>query len=245
MVNEASPSEDNAETPPDGAAKVIAYVRRRLLAGELKLGDKLPAERELCGLLGISRPSLREGLRALSVLGLLDVQQGRGAFIGRADISVIGDALVFTLAQESNAVEDVLQARIAIEAQAIRIACRVATDQHLAAINEKLEHFVDSLNDPERGGAADHAFHLALVEASQSSTLITMYRAIEPLLLRSHVERRRLAAPDPDVTSYLVQAHKDVFVALVNGDPEEADRRIREHFEISARLRRSRFLKSI
>jgi DNA-binding FadR family transcriptional regulator len=246
MVREVDDETSNsADAAPDGAAKVIAYVRQRLLSGELKLGDKLPAERELCAFLGISRPSLREGLRALSVLGLLDVQQGRGAFIGRADISVIGDALVFTLAQEANAVEDVLQARIAIECQAIRIACRTASDHHLAAINERLEHFVDSLNDPERGGAADHAFHLALVEASQSPTLITMYRAIEPLLMRSHIERRRLAMPDPDVTSFLVQAHKDVFVALVNGDPEEADKRIREHFEISARLRRNRFLKSV
>lgn len=239
------PSNEERSAAPDGATKVIAYVRQRLLSGELKLGDRLPPERELCTQLDISRPSLREGLRALSVLGLLDIQQGRGAFIRKADVSVVGDALVFTLAQEANAVEDVLQARIAIECQAIRLACRKASDRHLSALNEKLSHFVESLDDPERGGIADHAFHLALVEASQSATLITMYRAIEPLLLRSHVERRRMAVPDSEVTSFLVQAHKEVFVAIVNGDPENADKRMRDHFEISARLRRSQFLKSV
>jgi DNA-binding FadR family transcriptional regulator len=244
MENELDIASANELSNLDGATKVIAHVRQKLLSGEMGRGDKLPPERELCAQLGISRPSLREGLRALSVLGLLDVQHGKGAFIGKADISIIADALVFALAQEANAVEDVLQARIAIECQAIRLACKTATDAHLASIKERLEHFVDSLADPERGGAADHAFHLAVVEASQSPTLITMYRSIEPLLMRSHVERRRLAVPDPDVTSFLVQAHREVFVALVNGDPEEADKRMREHFELSARLRRNRFLKA-
>ena len=245
MDTQASPSEETPSSGPDGATKVISYVRQRLISGELKVGDRLPPERDLCAQLDISRPSLREGLRALSILGLISVQQGRGAFIGKADISVVGDALVFTLAQESNAVEDVLQARIAIECQAIRLACRTATDRHLAELNEKLTHLVDTLDDPERGGGADHEFHFALVESSQSPTLITMYRAIKPLLLRSHVERRRLSAPDPEVTSFLVQAHRDVFVALVNGDPDEADNRMREHFEISARLRRNQFLKAV
>ena len=227
-----------------GAATVIAYVRQQLVSGDLKPGDRLPSERELSIRLGVSRPILREGLRALSVLGLLDVQQGRGAFVGTADISVLGDALVFCLAQQPNALEDVLQGRIAIECQAIRLACQAATDLELAQTERLLSHFVESLDDPERGGAADHAFHLAIVEASHSSTLITMYRALQPLLLRSHVERRRLALPDPEVTAFLVEAHREVFVAIVSGDPELAETRMREHFEVSARLRRKRFLKS-
>lgn len=226
-----------------GAAAVIAYVRQQLVAGELRPGDRLPSERDLAVRLGVSRPILREGLRALSVLGLLDVQQGRGAFIGVADISVLGDALVFCLAQQPNALEDVLQGRIAIECQAIRLACQTATDVELTQLEQRLSHFVESLQDPERGGLADHAFHLAIVEASHSSTLVTMYRALQPLLLRSHVERRRLALPDPEVVSFLVEAHREVFVAIVNGDPDIAETRMREHFEVSARLRRNRFLK--
>jgi len=228
-----------------GAAKVIALVRQKLVAGELKPGDRLPSERELSSMLGVSRPILREGLRALAVLGLLDVQQGRGAFVGTADISVLGDALVFCLAQQPNAVDDVLQGRIAIECQAIRLACQAATDVELAGIEQKLEHFAESLDNPELGGAADHAFHLSIVEASHSGTLITMYRALQPLLLRSHVERRRLAIPDPEVTSFLLEAHREVFFAVVNGDAEIAEVKMREHFEVSARLRRKRFLRGV
>ncbi|MCW2308494.1 FadR/GntR family transcriptional regulator [Rhodobium gokarnense] len=228
-----------------GAAKVIAYVREKLISGEFKPGDRLPGERDLCARLGISRPLLREGLRALSVLGLVDVRQGRGTTIGRADISALGDALVFCLAQEPNVVDDVLQVRTAIECQAIRLACTTASDADLAEINGKLATLVESLQDPERGGIADHAFHLAIVKASRSPSLITMYRAIEPLLMRSHVERRRLVIPDQEVTLHLVESHREVFVAIVNGDPDDAERKMREHFQISARLHRARFLRMV
>ena len=183
------------------------------------------------------------GLRALAVLGLVDIQHGRGAFISRPDLAVLGDALVLGLAQEESVVDDVLQARIAIECQAIRLACRLVSDAELARISRSLETFVETLDDPERGGTADYAFHSTMVHASRSASLIAIYGVIAPLLLRSHIERRRLAVPDKDVTGSLVQAHRDVFTALVTGDPDAAERKIREHFELSARLRRNRFLR--
>jgi GntR family transcriptional repressor for pyruvate dehydrogenase complex len=245
VVSPMDPDETELSPGLSGASKVVTLVRQGVVSGELKPGHRLPPERDLCAQLGISRPLLREGLRALAVLGLIDVQQGRGTFIARADIGALGDALVFCLAQEPNAVEDVLQARMAIECQAIRIACQSVVDAQLTEINRKLETLVDSLHDPERGAAADHAFHLAIVRASCSPSLITMYRAIEPLLLKSHLQRRRLAAPDSDVIENLVEAHREVFIGIVHGDPDEAERRLRMHFAISARLQRSRFLKPL
>ena len=228
-----------------GAGKVVEFFRQRVLSGELKVGDRLPPERDLCVLLGISRPSLREGMKALSVLGVIDSQQGRGAFVGEANPAILGDVLSFSLAQQPNVIEDVMQVRMAIECHAIRLACGVATEADLAEISRRLEVFVDSLQDPERGGRADHAFHLALVEASDSPSLITVYRTLEPLLVRSHVNRRQLVAADLSVTSSLVQAHKDILVAVMKGDPDEAERCLRGHFAIGARMRRDKFIASV
>lgn len=225
-------------------ARVATYVRQGLLDGRYSSGDRLPSERDLCAVIGVSRSVLREGLRALAALGLVDVQHGRGTFISRPDLTILGEALALGFAQEAGVVDDVLQARIAIECQAIRLACRAVTDHDLATIGASLEAFVETLDDPERGGHADYAFHSAIVEASRSRALIAIYQAISPLLLRSHIERRRRAMPDKDVTGSLVQAHRDVFAALVTGEPDIAEAKIREHFEISARLRRNRFLSS-
>jgi DNA-binding FadR family transcriptional regulator len=101
-----------------------------------------------------------------------------------------------------------------------------------------LDTLVDSLDDPEKGGQADYAFHLAIVRASGSSALMKIYEAISPLLMRSHVERRRDTFREPAITSHLVDAHRAVFLSLVQRDPDAAESRLRQHFKIGDELRR-------
>ena len=185
---------------------------------------------------------LREALRSLSMLGLLDIRHGRGAYVRSADASVLGQALTLCLAPEPNILDDVLQARIAIECQAIRLACLRASERDLQAIAALLDTLVDSLDDPERGGGADYAFHLSIVRASGSGALMKIYEAISPLLMRSHVERRRDTFREPAITSGLVDAHRQVFLAMAERNPDEAERRLREHFAIGDELRRNNLI---
>ncbi len=227
-----------SEESQGGAARVFTFFRDRLLAGDLKAGDRLRAERELALMLNVSRPVLREALRSLAILGLVDIQHGRGTFVRSADASVLGHALTLCLAPEPNILDDVLQARIAIECQAIRLACERASERDLQAIAGKLDRLVDSLDDPEKGGEADYAFHLAIVRASDSPSLMKIYEAISPLLMRSHIERRRETFREPAITSGLVDAHRDVFLSLARRDPDAAERNLRGHFAIGDDLRR-------
>jgi GntR family transcriptional regulator, transcriptional repressor for pyruvate dehydrogenase complex len=228
-----------AETPERAAAKIFTFFRDQLLSGALKPGDRLLGERELALALGVSRPVLREALRSLAMLGLLDIQQGRGAFVRSPDVSILGQALTLCLAPEPNILDDILQARIAIECQAIRLACERARNADLEAIAATLETLVESLHDPEMGGAADHRFHLGIVMASGSPALIKIYEAIGPLIMRSHVERRRDTFSAPAIRLNLGDAHREVFLSLARRDPDEAERHLRRHFEIGNEIRRS------
>jgi DNA-binding FadR family transcriptional regulator len=232
----------NTDETQSGAARIFTFFRDRLLSGELKAGDRLLAERELALALGVSRPVLREALRSLAMLGLLDIQHGRGAFVRAADASVLGQALTLCLAPEPNILDDVLQARIAIECQAIRLACERASERDLQAIAGTLDTLVDSLDDPERGGPADYAFHFAIVRASNSGSLMKIYEAISPLLMQSHVERRRDTFREPAITAHLVDAHREVFLSLARRDPDAAERRLRQHFLIGDDLRRNNLI---
>lgn len=227
-----------SEESQSGAARVFTFFRDRLLAGDLKAGDRLLAERELALALNVSRPVLREALRSLAMLGIVDIQHGRGTFVRSADASVLGQALTLCLAPEPNILDDVLQTRIAIECQAIRLACERASERDLQAIASTLDKLVGSLDDPERGGKADYAFHLAIVRASSSPSLMKIYEAISPLLMRSHIERRRDTFREPAITSGLVDAHRGVFLSLARRDPDSAERDLRDHFAIGDDLRR-------
>jgi len=232
------------ETTDDrsGAEKVFAFFREALLSGSLRVGDRLLSERELALTLGVSRPVLREALRSLAMLGFLDIRHGKGAYVKPADISVLSDFFTFSLAQQSDILDDVMQARIAIECQAIRLACERAGDSHLQAIGSKLSRLIDTLNDPTAGGEADFAFHLAIVDAARSPALMTLYLAISELMRRSHVERRRLTLEVTGIREYLVDAHRDVYQSIVERDPNAADARLREHFAIGDKFRRKSFM---
>ena len=221
-----------------GAERVFAFFREQLLSGRLKAGDRLLGERELALKLGIGRPLLREAMRSLAMLGLLDIRHGKGAYVGKADISVLADFFTFCLAQEQNILDDVLQARIAIECQAIRLACERANESDIARIGKRLTALMETLDDPEAGGEADFRFHQAIVAASHSKALVTLYRAISDLLLQSHVERRRTTHAAHGIIDDLVEAHRQVFLSIVERDGNAADQRLREHFAIGDELRR-------
>src|SRR3954470_5069209 len=110
-----------------GFEKVFAFLRERLLAGSLRPGDRLIPERDLAAQLGVSRPILREALRALTVLGVVEIRDRVGTIVRRPDLSVLNDFFTFAFAQQSEVIDDVMQARIAIECQAVRLAAQRAT----------------------------------------------------------------------------------------------------------------------
>lgn len=221
-----------------GVEKVFSFFRDALLDGTLKAGERLLGERELSLKLGVSRPLLREALRSLAMLGFLDIQHGRGAFVRRADIGVLSDFFTFSLAQQPDILDDVMQARIAIECQAIRLACERASETDLKRIGSKLTRLMDTLHDPAEGGAADFDFHVAIVDASRSEALNTLYGAIGDLLRRSHVQRREVTVSEPGIVDYLVEAHREVFLSIVDRNPDAADHKLREHFAIGDEFRR-------
>jgi DNA-binding FadR family transcriptional regulator len=220
----------------NGAQRVFAALRDRLLAGNLRSGERLPPERELALSLGVSRPILREALRSLAMLGFLEIRHGSGAYVRNPDITMLGDFLTFCMAQQPDVLDDVIQARIAIECQAIRLACEQASEADLNRIAASFTSLMETLDDPVLGGKADYEFHLGIVKASRSAALLTLYRAISPLLMQSHVQRRRITVPG--IRNYLVDAHREVFLSIVDRKPDEAEARLREHFTIGDEYRR-------
>ncbi|MBY6109007.1 FadR family transcriptional regulator [Halomonas sp. DP1Y21-3] len=222
----------------NGYQRVFEVFRERVLNGEWRPGDRLPSERELALELKVGRPLLREVMRSLDMLGVLDIRHGKGAYVAKADFKVLSDFFAFYLAQEKNALDDVMQARIAIECQAVRLACDRATDNDIARIETCFKQLMATLEDPEQGGRADYQFHLAIVEASHCQSLMTLYHAISALLLKSHVQRRQITLGSDEVIEAHIDSHRQVFLAIVEGDGDKANQRLREHFSIGDELRR-------
>src|SRR5215212_9127441 len=88
-----------AEAPASGFAKVFDFLREQLLDGSIRNGDRLLPERELALQLGVSRPIVREALRALSMMGVVEIRERVGTVVRQPDVSVLGDVFAFSLAQ--------------------------------------------------------------------------------------------------------------------------------------------------
>jgi DNA-binding FadR family transcriptional regulator len=221
-----------------GFEGVFAALREHLLSGSVRPGDKLLSERELSAQLGVSRPVLREALRALAMLGVLEIRQGAGTVVRRPDVSVLGDFFAFTAHHHDMLGDDIIQARIAIECQAIRLACSRATVTDLERLRAAVAEIAATIDDPVAGSIADHSFHELLVGAAHSAILSTLYSAIGNLLLRSHRDRRESVFGTEDGRLYLINHHRLIFEALAAGDPRRADDALREHFAIGDEYRR-------
>lgn len=221
-----------------GFETVFAFLRRRLLAGSLKPGDRLIPERELAAQLGVSRPILREALRALSMIGIVEIKERVGTVVRRPDVSVLNDFFTLAIAQTTDVVDDIMQARIAIECQAGRLAAERATVADLERLQAALARIEPTIDDPEAGGRADYEFHKALVRAGRSETLTVLYDAMAEVLVTSHLGRRRTLEASDGIRAYLIDDHRRIFRTIVNRDPEGADRVLRVHFAIGDEFRR-------
>jgi len=221
-----------------GFDRVFGFIRQQLVAGELRAGDVLAPERELATRLGVSRPVVREALRALAGIGVIDIRHGYGSVVRKPDFAELSDIFTLMLAQHEEGIDDIMEARIAIERQAIRLACRRANPADIERLREALEEIKTTVRDPTSGAAADFRFHSFLIAAAHSVTLTTLYAAIEVLLRRSHYARRARISELPDIEAYLVAHHREILDAVVERDEAKADALLTAHFAIGSDLQR-------
>jgi GntR family transcriptional repressor for pyruvate dehydrogenase complex len=226
-----------------GFAKVFGFLREQLLEGAIRNGDRLLPERELALQLGVSRPTVREALRGLSMMGVVEIRERVGTVVCQPDVSVLADVFAFSLAQVPDAIDDVMQARIALECQAIRLACQRATTADIERMRAALDAIESTVDDAAGGGRADFDFHSTLVRASKSDTIVQLYAAMGTLLARSHRDRRRLVGEHgASMKRTVVEDHQRLLEAVIAGDEDAADHALRKHFRIGDDLRRQKAL---
>src|SRR4051794_6958493 len=176
-----------------GFEKVFAFLRDHLLAGSLKPGDRLISERDLAIQLGVGRPLVREALRALSMLGIVEIRDRVGTIVTRPDVWVLNDFFTFALAQQADMLDDVMQARVAIECQAIRLACERADIADFERLQAALAKLADTIDEADAGGMADFEFHRTIVLAAHSETLTVLHGSLAGLLTHLHPRPRQHA----------------------------------------------------
>ena len=212
-----------------GAAGIAAYLRRAILDGVYRFGERLPAERQLAAALNVSRSTVREGLRMLEAEKMISRRLGSGSYVSfRAETT--GDEV----AEITNPLE-LIDVRLAVEPEMVRLATINATAKNFEAIAAVLERLEASGSDANDFTKWDRRFHQLLAEASHNPLMASIYRHINHV--RGHdqwsamkdkiLTRKRIA-------DYNIQ-HRKLFQALVLRDSERAVRVITEHLDKARR----------
>ncbi len=200
------------------ADEIVKRLVDLILSGRLKPGDRLPSERELMARFRVGKSSLREAVKALRAVGVIEVAVGDGMYVGRGDTSLLAAPLPWGLLLSEQSAQEVIEARTTVEAKLAALAAERATDEQLAAIGEQLEQLHASLHDPEAYYRHDLAFHLAVGQAARNRVL---YHVLESLhqLMRAWIERVNASLADRlESTTH----HEAIYTAICARDPEAA-----------------------
>ncbi len=210
---------------------VAEMVARRVLdmvtSGVLKAGDQLPPERELAEMLSVSRPSVREAIRGLSILGVVRSRQGGGAYISKLDADALLGPIQFFLSLEDVNIRELYDARSLIESDVARRAAVNISDEALAKLQSILLEQEGLLDDVIGFRSSDFRFHKAIWIGSGNAFLKRIGESLNVMGL----EFRKRASENTAVLARSYQDHKNLFQALKARDPEMAAKAAEKHMQ--------------
>lgn len=205
---------------------VIDGIIELVSAGDLAPGDRLPIEKDLSEKLGVSRGTLREGVRALSAMGVLEVRQGSGTYVTALDLSrILAPVTTVIDLQAANHSADLQQVRRVLEMEAAYLAASRMTEEQLAeaeAILESVESLTEAQSSPtarEQFLDADLRFHSLIALASENPILESLLTAVSGRTARTRLWR---AVLQENVQQRTHDEHRAILRALQRRDPEGA-----------------------
>ncbi|TDE08881.1 FadR/GntR family transcriptional regulator [Jiangella asiatica] len=214
---------------------VLRQIEADLAAGRLRLGDRLPGERALASLLGVSRPSVREAIRVLEAMGVVRTGVGSGPEAGAIIVAEPASPLTATLrlhlATSHLPMGDIVQTRVLLESWAVREAAGRADPEQLAAAGQLL----DAMDDPdlprERFHLLDAEFHVALATLAGNVLVSTIMASLREAI-HGYVVAAAADLPDWVATAgELRRQHRAVFAAIAGGDGDGAASLVAAHIE--------------
>jgi GntR family transcriptional regulator, transcriptional repressor for pyruvate dehydrogenase complex len=203
-------------------------IKALIVSGELKPGDTLPPERELATMLGISRPTLREAIRVLSALNVVEPRHGGGTYITSLDPRQLAQPINFLLQVDRMAFRHLLEVRQVLEVGAARLAAPRITDDELVALRELTEQADRVVGRPAQFLQLDFEIHTAIIEATGNPIYISLYQSIADLSLES----RKRTARSPETRRAAHAGHLAIVAALSTRDGNAAAAAMHDHLDV-------------
>ena len=197
--------------------------------GVLKPGDRLPAERDLAQKLNVSRTTVREALKLLTLSGLLEARRGDGTYVRQDFTNFLSQQIEWPILLSASEVDMIVEVREGLEARAARLAAERATPEDILRMGVYREMQEIDVRDVERATDLDLEFHNAIAHTSHNDLLFRLMSSLQNIL-RQYIA---LANQQADELETTVAEHQAIYEAIAARDPDAAERAMMDHLAIS------------
>ncbi len=235
VVKVSSPSISGLKTIEKASVKdqTLEQLKNYILSGVVRLGERLPSERALADALGVGRYSVREALKVLEAVGLVESRIGEGTFLTTNTGASFGRILGLSFATWGGTIIELLDARKMIEAEAARAAADRATAEEIGLIEAELKTMQANMDRVQAYLKADFNFHRRIGEASHNAIISqfvsNLIDLLEEVLRETHSDSLPAQAEGGGT-------HQAIFDAIAAGDADAAGHLMREHIQFSAEV---------
>jgi GntR family transcriptional repressor for pyruvate dehydrogenase complex len=211
--------------------QVVEQLLERIHAGDFAPNERLPTERELGQMFGVSRGVIREAIKVLGTLGVVESRQGSGTYVSANLVPMVSRALVLAARPEEQSLLELMEFRAPMERFAARLAAERRTDAQRDAILAAAEATHRSIDNGgwSAFGEADNHFHTAIYEAAGNPFLLTVMSAVREIQHNTVA----LVASSSGSIPVAVGHHQDIAQAIADGDGDRAERCMAEHIAYS------------
>lgn len=210
---------------------VMDHIKNQILNQELSLGEMLPPERELSENLGVSRNSVREALKILSVVGVISSRQGAGNYISCDFESYLIDTLSMMFMLEQLDYDQINQIRIGLEMQAYALAVKYAENSEILMMQNYVRQLDESKDDEEKT-RLDKKIHYAIAKASKNILILNILNALSEVMDVFIKDMRRKILRTESRKGMLQETHKQMVDCLMKRDVENGQKALMKHFEM-------------
>ncbi|MGH7507630.1 MAG: FadR/GntR family transcriptional regulator [Longimicrobiales bacterium] len=212
--------------PKNLTGSLVALFKRLIAEGVLAPGDRLPAERELAEMVGVSRSSLRQALKVLEMMGVISQRVGSGTRLNPAAASILAEPLQFLILLDGITFDELMEARLIVEPELAARAAERTTAANRHSLEGAIARMEESAADADRFIASDLEFHQAIYAASGNRVCAMLFTVVHQSL--EALVRFTSGRVEP---SHTIRFHRRILAAICQQDAGAARLRMREHLE--------------
>jgi GntR family transcriptional repressor for pyruvate dehydrogenase complex len=209
--------------------KVARQLKDVISNGVLRVGDKLPPERELAEQMGVSRPSIREAIQVLAAQGILETVHGGGTIVRNLTEQQIVTPIEVIIKEDRLRALELTEVRSFMEAWAARQAAHYRTEEELAKIHSYLEEMERDFVKGQIRSDIDFAFHTEIAAATHNTVYMHIIHNIYELINYSIKIHREQVFTSSEAQRNILDHHRQIFSQIQDGNPDGAEAAMKAH----------------